>query len=71
LLSGPIKVYISDLNLCKNHGNEQVKPFNQGSEPVPKTIKNSRFCRVLGTGLGRNPKFEKGFQNRFLGTINL
>jgi hypothetical protein len=39
-------------------------------EPVPRTLKNSRFCKVLGTGFGKNPKFEKGFQNQFLGTLN-
>jgi hypothetical protein len=39
-------------------------------EPVPRTLKNPIFCRVLGTGSGKNPKFKKGFQNRFLGTLN-
>jgi hypothetical protein len=29
-------------------------------------LKNPKFCKVLG----KNPKFEKGFQNRFLGTLN-
>jgi hypothetical protein len=37
--------------------------INQGLEPVlgtsSGTLKNSRFCRVLGTGSERNPKFEK------------
>jgi hypothetical protein len=40
-------------------------------EPVPRTLKNPRFCRAHGTGSRKNPKFEKGFQNRFLGTLNL
>jgi hypothetical protein len=43
----------------------------QGLEPVPGTLKNPRFCRVLGTGSEKNLKFGKEFQNRFLGTLNL
>jgi hypothetical protein len=30
-----------------------------GLEPVLRTLKNPRFCRVSGTGSGRNPDFEK------------
>jgi hypothetical protein len=30
-----------------------------GTGTGPGTIKNPRFCRVLGIGSGRNPKFEK------------
>jgi hypothetical protein len=43
----------------------------QEPEPVFGTgSENPRFCRALGTGSGKNPKYEKGFQNRFLGTLN-
>jgi hypothetical protein len=33
---------------------------NRFMEPVSRTLKNPRFCRVFGTGSGKNPKFEKG-----------
>jgi hypothetical protein len=48
----------------------KINTFSQGPEPVLRTLKNPRFCRVLGTGSGKNPKFE-WFQNRFLGTTHL
>jgi hypothetical protein len=47
-----------------------TRDWNRFLEPVPRTLKNRRFFRVLGTSFGKNPKFEKGFQNRFLGILN-
>jgi hypothetical protein len=52
------------LNYPKNQGLETVLGTGSG------TLKNPKFCRVTGTGSEWNPKFEKGFQYRFLGTLN-
>jgi hypothetical protein len=32
---------------------------NRFLESVPRTLKNLTFCRVFGTGFGKNPKFGK------------
>jgi hypothetical protein len=36
-----------------------IRDRNRFLEPVPRTIKNTRFCRVLGISSGKNPKFLK------------
>jgi hypothetical protein len=69
----PSNIKIMSLNQFKKHVSRWAKGRDRKMflEPVPRTLKNPIFCRVLGTSSGNNPKFEKGFQNQFLGTLNL
>jgi hypothetical protein len=48
-----------ELNSLAAHANKIGGNKYQGPEPVPRTLKDPIFCRVLETGSGKNPKFLK------------